>query len=92
MLKDPVLFSWVTEQINKDREENASLIRTVFEAVKPWLNIELYKVLEEKKQKEENKILQLSGTDSLSKVETTNAFDTFMKNLGINPNELKDGR
>lgn len=92
MLKDPVLFSWVTEQINKDREESASLIRTVFEAVKPWLNIELYKVLEEKKQKEENKILQLSGTDSLSKVETTNAFDTFMKNLGINPNELKDGR
>lgn len=92
MLKDPVLFSWVTEQINKDREESASLIRTVFEAVKPWLNIGLYKVLEEKKQKEENKILQLSGTDSLSKVETTNAFDTFMKNLGINPNELKDGR
>ena len=92
MLKDPVLFSWVTEQINKDREGSASLIRTVFEAVKPWLNFDLYKVLEEKKQKEENKILQLSGTDSLSKVETTNAFDTFMKNLGINPNELKDDR
>lgn len=46
----------------------------------------MYSFIQKKKQEEESKILSIAKTDSLSKVETVNAFDEFMKKLGINPN------
>lgn len=58
----------------------------MFDALKPWMNFEMYSFIQKKKQEEESKILSIAKTDSLSKVETVNAFDEFMKKLGINPN------
>lgn len=83
MLKDPVLYSWVTEQINKDWDEKADTIRVVLDELRPWLNYELFQAIEKQKKKEEQKILTLAKTSDINKVETVNTFDVFMKSLGV---------
>lgn len=83
VLKEPVLFNWVTEQINKDTDERMELINSILKALHPWLNPELYSIIEKKEQKEKEKVLSIAKTDDINKVETVNAFDLFMKNLGI---------
>jgi hypothetical protein len=60
----------------------------VFEAVQPWLNTELYAEIEKKKSQEKDKLLSIAKVDDVSKVQTENAFNTFMKNLGISDEDL----
>lgn len=82
VLGEPVLLNWVTDQINNDEIDRNKLVTSIFDAAKPWLNLELYQEVEKKKQQETNKIEKLAGT-SAENVETVNAYDQFMKNLGI---------
>ena len=88
IIKEPELFAWATEQIIKDREEQQALIKNIFEALQPWLNPEMYNALEKKKQQQENKLLRITGAKSTKDVEQINAFDSFMKNLGIKKEDL----
>lgn len=89
VLNDPVLFNWVTDQIQKDREEKVEFVSSIMKSIQPWLNLELYHEIEKRKQEEEKKILSLAKTDDVSKVETVNAFDSFMNKLGITPDTNK---
>lgn len=91
-MRDPILLDWVTEQIKKDREELTAYITSIFEAVQPWLNINMYSEIEQKKAQEKNKILGIAKVDNIEKVKTENAFDTFMKNLGINSENINGNR
>lgn len=83
VLKEPVLFNWATEQIRKDKEEHMEFVDSVLKLLYPWINPELYLTIKKKEQKEQNKILSIAKTDDISKVETVNSFDVFMKNMGI---------
>lgn len=88
VLKEPILFNWVTEQIKKDREERAAYIQQIFEAVQPWLDFDMYKEIEKRKERDKEKLLSIAKVDSVDKVQTENAFDIFMKNLGINKEDI----
>lgn len=85
ILKEPELFSWATEQIRKDKEEKVDFFRDAFEILKPWLDIDLYSAIKKKEKKDEEKLLTIAKVDNKDKVETVNAYDMFMKNLGIKP-------
>lgn len=65
VLKEPILFSWVTEQIKKDREELTAYIKNIFEAVQPWLNADLYTEIEKRKQRDREKLLRIAKVDSV---------------------------
>lgn len=66
-------ISWVLENIEQDNEEESSKITNVFEALKPWMNLQLYQ--EEQKQKTKKKVINSS-------------FDDELKSRGINPSEV----
>lgn len=89
-LKNPVMLSWATEQIEKDREEKIKDISEIITALKPWLNIELYSFLEKKRKKEEEKVMKIAKVNSAKDVEVVNMFDVVMKNAGINVNKIKE--
>ena len=89
-LKNPVMLSWATEQIEKDREEKIKDISEIITALKPWLNIELYSFLEKKRKKEEEKVMKIAKVNSAKDVEIVNMFDVVMKNAGINVNKIKE--
>lgn len=89
-LKNPVMLSWATEQIEKDREEKIKDISEILTALKPWLNIELYSFLEKKRKKEEEKVMKIAKVNSAKDVEVVNMFDVVMKNAGINVNKIKE--
>ena len=89
-LKNPVMLSWATEQIEKDREEKIKDISEIITALKPWLNIELYSFLEKKRKKEEEKVMKIAKVNSSKDVEVVNMFDVVMKNAGINVNKIKE--
>ena len=88
VLKDPILFTWATEQINKDWEEKQALIKTIYEALLPWLNPEMYSIVEKKKAEKSQKAATIAGVDNENKIEQTNAFNTFLKNMGITKEDL----
>lgn len=89
-LKNPVMLSWATEQIEKDREEKIKDISEIITALKPWLNIELYSFLEKKRKKEEEKVMKIAKVNSAKDVEVVNMFDVVMKNARINVNKIKE--
>ena len=89
-LKNPVMLSWATEQIEKDREEKIKDISEIITALKPWLNIELYSFLEKKRKKEEEKVMKIAKVNSAKDVEVVNMSDVVMKNAGINVNKIKE--
>ena len=66
-------ISWVLENIEQDNEEETSKITNVFEALKPWMNLQLYQ--EEYKQKTQKKVINSS-------------FDDELKKRGINPSDV----
>lgn len=88
-LKHPEVFSWVWEQINKDRDDVHKIIADVFEALKPWLNSDLFSVIEKKKQREETKIQRLAKTEAKN-VQVTNLYDVMMRNMGLDPKKIKE--
>lgn len=88
VLKEPVLFDWVTEQITKDREEKFSLIRNIIEELQPWLNPELYSAIKKSQQKRESKVRSIAKVNDIKQVEEVNAFDNFMQNLGIKKEDI----
>lgn len=92
LLKNPIAFSWVSNQIDKDRKEHIDLITHIFDALKPWLNLDLYKDIQKKEKAAENKIQKIAKTDAQN-VEVTNLYNVMMKNAGLNiPNdEIKHG-
>ena len=40
---DDFLWNWTLSNINEDQSEDWKMVRDIFEALKPWLNIELWK-------------------------------------------------
>ena len=88
VLKDPILFSWATEQISKDWDDKQALIKNVIEALLPWINPEMYSIVEKKKQSKERKLTTLANVNNKDEVDQVNAFDKFMKNMGIKKEDL----
>ena len=81
-LKNPHFFSWAENQVITDLEDRDNLILQIFEALKPWLNSELFTAIEKKKKKEEEKLERIAKTDAKN-VEVTNLYDVMMKRMGI---------
>lgn len=58
---DPFILSWSLENIVKDDEEEFSKVKNILEAIKPWLNFELYKD-EQKRLKKDTTVMTSKDT------------------------------
>lgn len=90
VLKEPILFTWATEQLSKDWEDKQAQIQQIFEALTPWLNPGMYAELEKKKKEKEKKLTTIAQVENKDQVVQVNAFNKFMKNLGVKQEDLND--
>jgi len=85
-VKDPILLEWATENILEDRKEQQELIKSVFEALKPWLNPELAMEENKRKEHEEEKLSSIAKGVDKEDIVTTNAIDAFLRRRGLKAN------
>ena len=84
ILKEPILLDWATENIIEDQNEHINTIKTIFDALQPWLNIDLYNAIKKQEEKEKQKMDRITrGKASENQVVTVNAIDAFLRRRGI---------
>lgn len=91
-ISDDTLLGWATDNIQKDWDEEAREWELKFDAVKPWLNPQMYDYVEkQKKRKEELKSMAASvlKIDS-KKVVVKNAFEDELRKLGMTDEQIKN--
>jgi hypothetical protein len=80
-LEKPILFSWATQQIQQDENEQGELIATVIQRLKPWLNPALFSHEYNQEQKKDAKVQKITGKPAET-VTITNTFDSILKKHG----------
>ena len=91
-ISNDTLLGWATDNIQKDWDEEAREWELKFDAVKPWLNPQMYDYAEkQKKRKEELKSMAASvlKIDS-KKVVVKNAFEDELRKLGMTDEQIKN--
>lgn len=90
-ISNETLLGWATENIQKDWEDDAKEWELKFEALKPWLNPQLFDYIDkQKKRKEELKdlVANVLKVDS-KKVVVKNAFEDELRKLGMTDEQIK---
>lgn len=90
-ISDDVLLGWATDNIQKDWDDDAKEWEYKFDAVKPWLNPQMYDYADkQKKRKESLKSMAASvlKVDS-SKVVVKNAFEDELRKMGMSEEQIK---
>lgn len=57
--------------------------------MKPWLNIDLYSSIEKKEQQRKAKLERIAKTEAKN-VKVDNLYDVMMRNMGLDPEKLKE--
>lgn len=91
-ISNETLLGWATDNIQKDWEEDAKEWELKFEALKPWLNPQMYDYAEkQKKRKEELKSMAANAlkVDS-KKIVVKNAFEDELRKMGMTDEQIKE--
>lgn len=91
-ISDDTLLGWATDNIQKDWEDEAKEWELKFEAIKPWLNPQMYDYLEKQKKRKEELTEMAANALKIDskKVVVKNAFEDELRKLGMSEELIKD--
>ena len=82
-LENPCLLEWFRSNTEKDEADKVSLINTVLDELKPWLNVELYSNLKKTKKTLSNKKAFIEGLKTVANKDTLDKITKSLENKGI---------